>query len=98
MATTVTHAGLSDRGLIHQGNEDRWLALPDRGLYVVADGMADDLAPQMAVEMLPGLLLQNLAGIEELADPRAAEGVRVALAELSVCIREEGRRRPQAGE
>ena len=97
MPATVTHAGLSDPGLTHQGNEDRWLALPERGLYLVSDGMADALAPQMAVDLLPDLLLPRLAGVGDLADPGAAEGVRTALAELSDRIREEGRRRPEAG-
>jgi protein phosphatase len=98
MASTLTHAGLSDPGLTHPGNEDRWLALADRGLYLVSDGMADALAPQMAVDLLPDLLLPRLAGVGDLADPRAAEGVRMALTELSDRIREEGWRRPEAGE
>src|SRR2546430_6515805 len=88
----LTHAALSDRGRSHVGNEDRWLADPDQGLYVVSDGMADDVAPQIVVDELPGLLRRHLAGITDLAVPEAAAGIRAALAELSDDVREEGRR------
>jgi protein phosphatase len=83
MASIVLHACLSDRGRTHSGNEDRWLADPEQGLYVVADGMADERPAQLAVDRLPGLLSSRLAGVADLNDPRAEEAVRAALTEVS---------------
>jgi PPM family protein phosphatase len=83
MASIVLHACLSDRGRTHPGNEDRWLADPELGLYVVADGMADERPAQLAIDRLPGLLSSRLAGVVDLNDPRAEEAVRAVLAEVS---------------
>jgi protein phosphatase len=83
MPLVVQHACLSDRGLTHPGNEDRWLADAALGLYVVADGMADERPAQLTVDHLPDLLRTHLRGVADLADPQAAERLRAALAELS---------------
>ena len=39
MSFTIAYAGLTDQGLVRSDNQDRWLAIPEQGLYVVADGM-----------------------------------------------------------
>jgi protein phosphatase len=83
MAHPILHACLSDRGLTHAGNEDRWLIDPDLGLHVVADGMADERPAQLVVDRLPDLLRVALADVVSLDDPGAAEQVRAALAELN---------------
>ena len=83
MASTLLHACLSDRGRTHPANEDRWLADPAQGLYVVADGMADERPAQLAVDRLPALLRGRLRGIGDLGHPQAAEEVRATLAEVS---------------
>jgi protein phosphatase len=83
MGSTILHACLSDRGRTHPANEDRWLADPERGLYIVADGMADERPAQLAVDRLPGLVRSHLRGVAGLDDPRAGEAVRAALAEAS---------------
>ncbi len=90
MTITVTHACLSDRGLTHAGNEDRWHADPGQGLYVVADGMADERPAQMVVDRLPGLVRAKLAGVADLDDARAAHGLKEALAEVSEQVRSRG--------
>jgi protein phosphatase len=96
--TAILHVGLSDPGRRHTVNEDRWLADPDLGLYLVADGMADDRAPQIIVERLPQLLRQSQADLQNIADPKAAEAVRKAFSELSVEIRDQSRRDPELPE
>ena len=83
MGSTILHACLSDRGRTHPANEDRWLADPEQGLYIVADGMADERPAQLAVDRLPGLVSSHLAGVDGLDDPRAEAGVQAALAEAS---------------
>jgi protein phosphatase len=97
-STTILHAGLSDRGRRLAVNEDRWLADPELGLYLVADGMADERAPQIIVERLPQLLRQRAADLENLADPKTAEVLRKILSELSIEIRDQSRQDPELPE
>lgn len=56
MGYHVVSAGLTDTGRTRKHNEDAFLDSPDRGLWVVADGMgghtAGDVASQMIVERL----------------------------------------------
>jgi protein phosphatase len=89
MSLTVRHACLSDPGLTHSANEDRWLADPDQGLYLVADGMADERPAQLAVDHLPRLLRNHLAETDDLDDPLVPAGVRAAVAELSEQVRDQ---------
>lgn len=42
----------SETGSIRKNNEDRCLALPEYGLYAVADGMGGQLAGEVAAEMV----------------------------------------------
>ena len=48
--------GLSDIGMVRQNNEDEWVALPELGLFALADGMgghkAGDVAAQEAIRSL----------------------------------------------
>jgi protein phosphatase len=88
MGSTILHACLSDPGRTHPDNEDRWLADPEQGLYLVADGMADERPAQLAVDRLPGLLRSHLRGVAGVDGPRAEEAVQAALAEASVEARD----------
>jgi protein phosphatase len=88
MGSTILHACLSDRGRTHTANEDRWLADPEQGLYIVADGMADERPAQLAIDRLPGLLRSHLRGAAGLDDPRTVEAVRAALAGASEEVRD----------
>jgi protein phosphatase len=94
MPLTVTFAALSDPGRRHPVNEDRWLADPDRGLFLVTDGMANDVAPQLMVERLPDLLHKCLAGISDLSLPKAATAVRWAVNEMNALVRGNYEQRP----
>ncbi len=83
MTIRLVHACRSDPGRTHDENQDRWFADPAQGLYLVADGMADERPAQLVVDRLPGLLLTHFQGITDLADPRAGPTVQAALAELN---------------
>jgi protein phosphatase len=90
---TISHAALSDAGRTHEHNEDRWLADPASGLYLVSDGMAEAVSPQIVVDTLPGLLDTALAGVKELTDPKAVEGVRAAADQVSRKVHAESEQR-----
>jgi len=95
MSISISHAAVSEPGRRFPKNEDRCLANPDLGLYVVADGMADDRAPQIAVERLPVLLQSSTQTPETWSDPRVAEQVRKALIDLSAEIRDQSQVSPE---
>lgn len=82
----ITSAAVSDRGLSEKRpqNEDSYLEMPERGIFVVADGVggaqAGDVASQMAVEIL-GEAFANLRDggdveeMMEIAIARANEAI-----------------------
>src|SRR5262245_35138870 len=90
--TTISHAALSDPGRTHDENQDRWLADPARGLYLVSDGMAEHISPQIVVDTLPGLLQTGLADVDDLTNARAVSAVRSAVAEVSRKVHAESER------
>jgi PPM family protein phosphatase len=65
--------GLSDPGCVRPNNEDYYLLAPEKGLYVVADGMggaqAGERASKLAVDTLAGFIERSgQAGAEMLAE------------------------------
>jgi protein phosphatase len=96
MSISITHAAVSEPGRRFPANEDRWLADPDLGLYAVVDGMADERAPHIIVEQLPGLLVNSSQSQETWSDPNVAEQVRKALVQLSATIRDQNQADPEA--
>jgi serine/threonine protein phosphatase PrpC len=94
MAISISYAAASEPGQRFPANEDRWLADPELGLYAVADGMADEQAPQIIVERLPGMLEGSTETRETWSDPKVAEHVRKALLDLSVAIRDQSQTNP----
>ncbi len=90
---TLTYHGLTDTGKVRPHNEDRWLADPGQGLFVVADGMggqaAGALAASIVVETLRRLLQQRIDGATNLAEPEACARLREILSALSARLRQE---------
>ncbi|MEK6239696.1 MAG: protein phosphatase 2C domain-containing protein [Planctomycetales bacterium] len=83
----ITFAAISDIGKTRKVNQDRWLADPEQGLYLVADGLgghaAGDVAAQFVVELFPKVLRDELTGISDLAQPEAAQAVSRAVEKVS---------------
>lgn len=97
----IIHAGLTDKGRVRRHNEDRWLANPGMGLYIVADGMGGAeggaMAAQMVIEALPHLMRKQLRGINSLTGHRAKQAVQLAVSGLNEEVRSEGKRDPRLG-
>lgn len=87
----ITHAALSDPGLVRESNQDRLFTDPDHGIYLVADGMGGlsrgDLAAQLVIDHLPGLLVRRLRGISDLGGDLAQRAMSSAIIEVSTTVR-----------
>lgn len=98
MTLRITHAGLSDIGRVRRNNEDRWLADPQQGLYVVADGIGGNigggLAADIVVDTLPGFVRKRIKDITDLASSEAAARLKSTLSEFSNRLRSESRGEP----
>jgi PPM family protein phosphatase len=75
----ITCAGRSDVGIIRSGNEDSYLMLPDRGIFLVADGMGGHAAGEVASEMAVRLVARELGSLKGLSDDQVADRMRVAI-------------------
>jgi len=97
--TKLSFFGLTDVGRVRQRNEDNWAAHPDRGIFLVADGMGGaargDLASQIVADTLPTLLPQSP---EDLPEPRMeamAQATGESLIQLSARVSREADSRPE---
>ncbi|HXF94685.1 MAG TPA: Stp1/IreP family PP2C-type Ser/Thr phosphatase [Gemmatimonadales bacterium] len=75
----ITSAGRTDVGVIRSGNEDNYLMVPDRGIFVVADGMGGHAAGEVASEMAVRLIARELGSLRGLTDEQVAERMRGAI-------------------
>jgi protein phosphatase len=88
VAQTVkfTCAGRTDVGVIRSGNEDNYLMVPERGVFIVADGMGGHAAGEVASEMAVKIIAQELEGIRGSSDAQAADVMRRAIREANGAI------------
>jgi PPM family protein phosphatase len=75
----ITCAGRTDVGVIRSGNEDSFLMLPDRGIFVVADGMGGHAAGEVASEMAVRFVGRELGSLKGLSDEQVADRMRTAI-------------------
>jgi protein phosphatase len=85
---TVRFACVSHEGQTHTANEDRWLADPPHGLYLVSDGMANDIAPEVVLNRLPEFLADILVADINLGDAGLQQSLGTALEQLNQLVRE----------
>ncbi len=94
----ISYGAQSDPGCVRDENQDSWAADPDRGMFIVSDGMAGQLggkvASRVVVETFPSLLHKRMEGTGALDSPEAKDRLLSALAELSSHLREETRDQP----
>jgi serine/threonine protein phosphatase PrpC len=75
----ITAAGRTDIGVIRSGNEDNYIVVPDRGIFVVADGMGGHAAGEVASEMAVRYVARELGSVRDLGDEQVADRMRLAI-------------------
>ncbi|HLB36289.1 MAG TPA: Stp1/IreP family PP2C-type Ser/Thr phosphatase [Gemmatimonadales bacterium] len=82
----ITFAGRTDVGVVRSGNEDSFLMLPERGLFIVADGMGGHAAGEVASEMAVRIMARELGDPTTRTDGELAEGMRLAIQKANAAI------------
>ncbi len=83
---SITSAGRTDVGVIRSGNEDNYLMVPDRGVFIVADGMGGHAAGEVASEMAVRIIARELGDISSRTDQEASERIRNSIIEANAAI------------
>lgn len=83
----VTCAARTDAGLVRSANEDRYLMLPERGIFMVADGMGGRAAGEVASEMAVAIMSRTIGALREASDTDACGCLRAALQAADEAIR-----------
>jgi serine/threonine protein phosphatase PrpC len=96
----ILSAAVSDRGRVRSENQDAYLIAPEKGLFIISDGMgghqAGATAAQFVIQMLPKLLENNLGTDGDLTHDEIAAALGESAVTLSDRLREEGLKDPSA--
>jgi serine/threonine protein phosphatase PrpC len=83
-----TCAARTDAGIVRSGNEDSFLMLADRGVFIVADGMGGHVAGEVASEMAVRITSHEIGSLYGLSDAEAGDRLRLAIRTASDAILE----------
>ena len=84
----ITCAARTDVGLIRSGNEDNYLMVPEKGTFIVADGMGGHAAGEVASEMAVRIVAQDLGSFRGLSADEAASRMILAIRDANAAIYE----------
>ena len=84
----ITCAARTDVGLIRSGNEDNFLMIPEKGTFIVADGMGGHAAGEVASEMAVRIIAQDLGSFRGLSPDDAATRMIQAIRDANAAIYE----------
>lgn len=79
-------AARTDVGIVRSGNEDNYLMLDDRGVFIVADGMGGHAAGEVASEMAVNTIAKELSTLKGLTDEEIGERMRSAIRTANAAI------------
>lgn len=81
-----TCAARTDVGIVRSGNEDNYLMLSDRGIFIVADGMGGHAAGEVASEMAVRIISTTLGSLRGQSDEQVGERMREAIRSANEAI------------
>lgn len=81
-----TCAARTDIGIVRSGNEDNYLMLADRGIFIVADGMGGHAAGEVASEMAVQIISKELGSLRGQSDEQVGDRMRSAIQSANEAI------------